>query len=150
MEANAIFTNRALLAAITAWTLAQALKVFTTYWRSRKWDWVQLLRPGGMPSSHAALVCGLGHAVGLYWGFASPLYAIAFVLAMIVVYDAAGVRRQAGRHASIINKMIDDLAAGHPLKSEQLMEVLGHTPLEITGGIILGLAVAQAFYWIWP
>jgi acid phosphatase family membrane protein YuiD len=102
-----------------------------------------LLRAGGMPSSHSALVAAASHATGLFWGFDSPVFALSFVLAMIVIYDATGIRRQAGKHAEIINTMIKDLASGHPLKEEQLREVLGHTPLEAIGGTLLGLITAQ-------
>lgn len=102
-----------------------------------------------MPSSHSALVAAAAHAIGLYWGFGSPFFALAFVLAMIVVYDATGIRRQAGRHARIINQMILDLASGHPLKEEQLREVLGHTPLEALVGTLLGIAVAQIMWIFW-
>jgi len=101
-----------------------------------------------MPSSHSALVAGACHAVGLRSGFDSPLYAISFVLAMIVIYDATGIRRQAGKHAELINAIIEDLATGHPLQQEKLREVLGHTPLEAVGGTILGLLIAQLLWMV--
>jgi acid phosphatase family membrane protein YuiD len=96
-----------------------------------------------MPSSHAALVTAAAHGIGLTIGFGSGMYALAVVLAVIVMYDATGIRRQAGRHAEIINAMIQDLVEGHPLHQEQLMEVLGHSPLQAFVGMLLGLAVAQ-------
>jgi hypothetical protein len=68
---------------------------------------------------------------------------------MIVIYDATGIRRQAGKHARIINQMITDLTSGHPLKQEQLREILGHTPMEALAGTILGIATAQIIWWIW-
>jgi hypothetical protein len=86
----------------------------------------------------------------LYVGFDDPLFAVAFMVAMVVVYDATGIRRQAGLHAALINAMIDDLASGHALKGEQLLEVLGHTPLEALAGVIMGLIVAQGMWLIWP
>ena len=145
-----ILLNRALIAALTAWGIAQVVKVPLEYVQTRRWNWALLFRAGGMPSSHSALVAGLAHAIGLYWGFGSPLFAIAFVLCMIVIYDATGIRRQAGRHARIINQMITDMASGHPLKQEQLREILGHTPMEALAGTILGVATAQVIWWIWP
>jgi acid phosphatase family membrane protein YuiD len=96
-----------------------------------------------MPSSHSALVIAVTHAIGLMQGFGSPLYALAIVLSMIVLYDATGVRRQAGEHARVINAIVSDLVSGHPLKEEQLKELLGHTPGEVIAGATLGLVVAQ-------
>jgi uncharacterized protein len=99
-----------------------------------------------MPSSHAALVTATAHAIGLFVGFETPLFALAVVAAIVVIYDATGIRRQAGLQAALINAMIRDLASGNPLKSEKLREVLGHTPLEALGGVLLGLATAQTVW----
>jgi acid phosphatase family membrane protein YuiD len=116
MSLSGIFTNHPLIAALIAWGIAQIVKVPLEFLQTRKWNWALLLRAGGMPSSHSALAAGLAHAIGLYNGFDTTFYALAFVLAMIVIYDATGIRRQAGMHATIINRMIEDLASGHPLK----------------------------------
>ena len=105
-----------------------------------------LLRAGGMPSSHSALVAAAAHSIGLNLGFSSPLFTVSFVLAIIVIYDATGIRRQAGKHAVIINQMIRELTSGHPLKQEQLREVLGHTPLEAVAGTILGVLSAHILW----
>jgi len=83
-------------------------------------------------------------------GYDSPVFALSFVIAMVVVYDATGIRRQAGLHAEIINAMVQDLVEGHPLRQEQLREVLGHSPLETLVGALLGLGVAQAVVMLWP
>lgn len=144
-----LWENRILFAALTAWSLAQILKVPIEFWRSHKWDWALLFTAGGMPSSHSALVTAAAHAIGLYLGFNSPLYALAVVVTMIVVYDATGIRRQAGRHAEMINAMMYNLMQGHPLQEQQLREVLGHTPLQAFMGILLGLSIAQIFYAVW-
>lgn len=144
-----VFANRILIAALIAWGLAQAIKIPLEYLQTKRWNWALLLRAGGMPSSHSALVTATAHSTGLYLGFASPLFALAVVIAMIVIYDATGIRRQAGKHAEIINTMIQDLVEGHPLREEQLREVLGHTPLEALGGTLLGLLVAQLEWMIW-
>jgi acid phosphatase family membrane protein YuiD len=143
-----IFANQVLLSALIPWSLAQIVKVPLEYFSTKRWNWSLLLRAGGMPSSHSALVAGACHAIGLRAGFSSPMYAISFVLAMIVIYDATGIRRQAGKHAEIINAMIEDLATGHPLQQEKLREVLGHTPLEAVGGTILGLLIAQLLWMV--
>jgi acid phosphatase family membrane protein YuiD len=95
-----------------------------------------------MPSSHSALVTGAGTAIGLQEGFGSPLFALASVIALIVIYDAIGVRRHAGDHARVLNLMIDELLTGHPLAEKELKEVLGHTPREVIAGVVLGVVVA--------
>jgi len=144
-----IFHNYVLIAGLIAWGIAQTIKVPLEYLQTRRWNWALLVQAGGMPSSHSALVVGITHGIGLSVGFDSPLFALAFALCMIVIYDATGIRRQAGKHAEKINAMINDLATGHPLKQEQLGEVLGHTPLEALGGILLGLIVAQLTWMVW-
>jgi acid phosphatase family membrane protein YuiD len=148
MKVAQIFHNLPLGVALIAWLIAQIIKVPLTYFTTGRWNWALLASPGGMPSSHSALVAGAAHMIGLTYGFDSPLFAIACILAIIVIYDATGIRRQAGRHARIINKMILDLSGGHPLKQEQLREVLGHTPLEALAGTLLGISVAQVTWWI--
>ena len=149
MAITSIFHNQALIAGLLAWALAQIIKVPYEFIFTRRLNWSLLLRAGGMPSSHSALVIGITHAVGLFHGFDQPEFAISVMVAMVVVYDATGIRRQAGLHAALINAMIDDLATGHPLKGEQLREVLGHTPLEALAGVVLGLVVAQLTWMLW-
>lgn len=102
-----------------------------------------------MPSSHSALVAATAHSIGLLEGFDTALFALSVAIAVIVIYDATGIRRQAGKHAEIINAMVRDLASGHPLREEQLKEVLGHTPLEAVGGMLLGLLVSQLLWFTW-
>lgn len=140
---QALLSNTVLIAALIAWSIAQVVKLPLHYLLKREWDWSLLMSAGGMPSSHSALVVAVTHAIGLTLGFSSPLYALAVVLAMIVLYDATGVRRQAGEHARVINAIVSDLVAGHPLKEEQLKELIGHTPGEVIAGATLGLVVAQ-------
>lgn len=144
-----LFNNQALIGALIGWTIAQTVKVPLEYLRTKRWNWVLLFRTGGMPSSHTALVAGVAHGIGLRDGFDSTVYAIAATLAIVVIYDATGIRRQAGKHATLINAMIQDLASGHPLKQEMLRDVLGHTPLEALGGLLLGLASAQLTWMLW-
>jgi acid phosphatase family membrane protein YuiD len=146
---NSLFSNHILVPALLAWGLAQTIKVPVDYFNTRRWNWALLFNVGGMPSSHSALVTATTHAIGLHVGFDSPLFALSVVVAVVVIYDATGIRRQAGIHAEIINTMINDLATGHPLKEEQLREVLGHTPIQALAGTLLGLAIAQFFWMIW-
>jgi hypothetical protein len=148
MNPARIILNPILIPALIAWSLAQILKVPLEFFYTKRWNWSLLLQAGGMPSSHSALVSAACLAAGLFMGFDSSEFAISFVLAMVVIYDATGIRRQAGKHAEIINAMIEDLTTGHPLKTEQLREVLGHTPLESLGGTLLGIAVALVTWMI--
>ncbi len=144
-----VLHNYVLVGAMIGWAIAQLLKVPIEYLQTHRWNWALLIQAGGMPSSHSALIVGITHGIGLSVGFGTPLFALAFAIAMIVIYDATGIRRQAGKHAELINAMINDLAAGHPLKEEQLREVLGHTPLEALGGILVGLISAQVTWMLW-
>jgi acid phosphatase family membrane protein YuiD len=144
-----ILSNHILIPALIAWSLAQTIKVPLEYLSTRRWNWALLFSVGGMPSSHSALVASTAHAIGLHLGFDSPLFALALVIAVVVTYDATGIRRQAGFHAEIINTMINDLASGHPLKGEELREILGHTPLQVLAGALLGITIAQVYWMIW-
>ena len=137
-----LFSNKILWAAFSGWVLAQIIKVPLEYVLRRNLDWSLLFSSGGMPSSHSALVTGLSVAVGMQEGFQSPLFASALVLALVVIYDAIGVRRQAGDHARVLNLMIDELLTGHPLAEKELKEMLGHTPREVIGGVALGLVTS--------
>jgi len=149
MKLGALFQNHALISGLIAWALAQVIKLPLDYFRTRRWNWALMLTTGGMPSSHSALMTGTVFAVGLYNGFDDPLFALGVAITMIVTYDAAGVRRQAGIHAQRINVLFDELLHGHPISDKDLREVLGHTPLEVIGGILLGLIVATVQWLIW-
>jgi hypothetical protein len=138
-----LLSNTVLVACLIAWSIAQLIKVPLNVLLKHEWDWSLLMSAGGMPSSHSALAVAVTYAIGLTQGFGSPLFALALVLAMIVLYDATGVRRQAGEHARVLNAILSDLVAGHPLKEEQLKELLGHTPGEVIAGATLGLVVAH-------
>ena len=149
MKLGALFANQELIAGLAAWLLAQIIKLPLDYLWTRKWNWALLITTGGMPSSHSSLVTGTVFAIGLYNGFDSPLFALGVAITMIVTYDAAGVRRQAGIHAQRINVLFDELLRGHIFSEKDLREVLGHTPLEVAGGILLGIIVATAQWLTW-
>lgn len=149
MNLAALFQNKALIAGLIAWMLAQVIKIPLDYFRTRRWNWALLLTTGGMPSSHSALMTATTLAIGLYYGFDHPIFALGVAITMIVTYDAAGVRQQAGIHAQRINIIVEELLKGHPINEMDLREVLGHTPLEVTGGILLGLVVAISQWLIW-
>lgn len=148
MNVAAILQNHALITGLIAWLLAQILKPPLEYLRRGKWNWGYLFSAGGMPSSHSALMVGTTLGIALHDGFDSGLFALAVAITMIVVYDAAGVRREAGRHAEAINILIEELLSGHPISDKELREVLGHTPMEVVGGVLLGL-VAAILYWMY-
>jgi len=134
--------NPVLLSALIAWLLAQIIKVLGEYIIQRRWNWVLLFRAGGMPSSHSAMVSAAALSVGLYVGFDQPVFAISSILAIIVIYDATGIRRETGRQAVLINTMIKDLAKGKLAQVDRLKEVLGHTPGEAVLGTFLGIVIA--------
>jgi acid phosphatase family membrane protein YuiD len=140
---------RILISGVTAWFIAQFLKVPFEYLLNRRWLLTLWLSPGGMPSSHSALVTGTMVAIGLFHGFDTPEFALSVALSMVVIYDAAGVRRQAGLHAQALNLVISELLSGHPVSDERLREVLGHTPREVLGGVTLGVMVPLLVWLFW-
>lgn len=150
MELGALFQNRVLITMMTAWLLAQVIKIPLDYLYTRRWNWALLLSVGGMPSSHSSLLTSATVAIGLYHGFDNPLFALGVAITMVVTYDAAGVRRQAGIHAQRINMLVDEVLRGHMFDQSELREVLGHTPLEVTGGVLFGIVVATVMWLVWP
>jgi len=150
MNLGALFQNRVLITMMTAWLLAQVIKIPLDYLYTRRWNWALLLSVGGMPSSHSSLLTSATVAIGLYHGFDTPLFALGVAITMVVTYDAAGVRRQAGVHAQRINMLFNEFLRGHMIDQKDLREVLGHTPLEVTGGVLFGIFVAMAVWLIWP
>lgn len=144
-----LLINKVLIGALLAWGLAQLLKVPIGYIVTHRIDLRLMAEPGGMPSSHSALVTTASLTIGLYEGFETALFALSVVVAMVVIYDAIGIRRQAGKHAELINILIRDLAAGHPFREAQLQEVLGHTPTQAFFGVVLGLLVAGLEFFFW-
>ncbi|KAI3720394.1 hypothetical protein L6452_21310 [Arctium lappa] len=138
-----VYMNYALISALVAFALAQSIKVFTTWYREHRWDLKQLIGSGGMPSSHSATVTALAVAVGLQDGLGSSTFATALILACIVMYDATGVRLHAGRQAEVLNQIVYELPAEHPLaESRPLRELLGHTPPQVIAGGMLGMMTA--------
>ncbi len=148
-----IFHNPVFIACIIASLMAQILKLPLEYLRTHQWDWSLLFGTGGMPSSHSAVVTAAAAGVGHYVGFDTPLFGLAFAVATVVVYDATNIRRQAGFHAQQINRIITEIFAGKvkPVEEfDELREVLGHSPAEALGGIVLGIVVSLISWQIWP
>lgn len=143
-----LLQNHVLLTGLAAWFLAQVLKIPLDWIRERHWNWALFFAAGGMPSSHSALVTSTAMAVGLHTGFDTPLFAVTVAFTMVVVYDATGVRRQAGKQAQKINILVEELLKGHQINEKHLLEAIGHTPLEALGGVVLGILVAVGM-WLW-
>jgi hypothetical protein len=136
-----IFNNVVLWQALAAWFTAQVCKVVLILITKKKLDFKRFVGSGGMPSSHSALVMGLTTSVGQHYGWSAPMTAITLVMALIVMYDAAGVRRSAGKQAEILNIIIQEILEDHQLKEERLKELIGHSPKEVFIGGLLGIAV---------
>ncbi|MDQ6772953.1 MAG: divergent PAP2 family protein [Candidatus Dormibacteraeota bacterium] len=130
-----------LLPPLVAWGIAQMLKLIITSVAHRRLDFRVLAETGGMPSSHAAIVMGLTAAVGRIEGVDSVAFAIALVLSLVVMYDAQGVRRAAGLQAMVLNRLVEDLVSQRGLREDRLRELLGHTPVQVLVGALLGIVV---------
>lgn len=141
--------NPVLFIGLVAWGFAQFIKVPIYYILYHRANWDLWFSSGGMPSSHSALMTAVMLSIGLFDGFNTSLFALAVALTMIVLYDAAGVRREAGRHAEALNVLISELFSGHPISEKQLKEVIGHTPAQVVVGGLMGLITAMVFYWAW-
>ena len=138
-----LFENRVLGTALLAWLIAQMTKVIITSVVKGKIDLSRMIGSGGMPSSHAAFVVSLASGVGFRVGFDSALFALAAVFAMVVMYDAAGVRRETGIQARLLNRIVMDLIEqGRFPQHKELKELLGHTPVEVLAGALVGAFVA--------
>jgi acid phosphatase family membrane protein YuiD len=136
---SGVSSNLTLLLPISAMVLVQVFK-FVREWWSKKTPSVHVLfSTGGMPSSHSALVTSLATATGIQYGFESPYFAISCVLALIVMYDARGVRQQSGQHARVLNEIVRELMSGHTISERELKELLGHTTIEVFVGALFGI-----------
>jgi acid phosphatase family membrane protein YuiD len=142
-EIAQIFSNQVLLVAVFASLTAQGLKVIIELIRHGQVNLRFLFTTGGMPSAHSALVSALATQVGMKMGWSSPDFAIAALFAVIVMYDAAGVRQAVGKQAEILNQIIAEFfEEGHHLNGERLKELIGHTRFQVVVGLILGIAIA--------
>lgn len=132
--------NRALICACASWLAAQVIKVIITLIVERKLDLKRLVGMGGMPSSHTSFVFSLCLMVGITDGFNTAQFAVSFALAAVVIYDAMGVRAETGKQGVVLNQILKEvLIEGKPITEDKLKELVGHTPLEVVGGIILAI-----------
>lgn len=151
---NSIPYNYVMTVAVVSWCAAQIIKTIIHFIQTKSFNPERLFGAGGMPSSHSALVCSATIALCKKCGFASSEFAIMFILAMVVMYDAMGVRRSAGLHAKEINRInrifaikeikpLDEANSKKSAKKKELKEYLGHTPFEVLGGALLGILIAM-------
>lgn len=137
-----ILNESILFTALIGWFVAQVLKVIFVLISSKKVDFTRFVGSGGMPSSHSAFVVSLATAIGIKEGFGSSIFALAVVFALVVMYDAAGVRRAAGQMARKLNKLVEKWETEDDKNREKrLKELLGHTPIEVFAGAVLGIVI---------
>ena len=140
-----LFTNKYLIVPILTWFFIQTFKVIWDLITTKKFNFKRILGAGGMPSSHTAVVMSLSTLIGKEFGFDSPIYALSMVFAFVVMYDAAGVRRAAGKQATLLNKIVETPGLSDLEVQERLVEVLGHTPTQVIVGAIIGIIVGAIF-----
>ena len=130
-------------ATLVGWFLAQLIKMISCFIRSGKLDFSYLVSTGGMPSAHSSMACSLATSIGIHEGFSSVSFTIVAAFASVVMFDAQSVRKAAGEQAKILNQILDELLHEHHLSEKKLKELLGHTRLEVLGGLLTGIAAAH-------
>ena len=128
--------------------LVQGYKGFVVFFRTGHWNLRRFVETGGMPSSHAASVAALSTEVAFHQGIRSILFGVTLYFSLVVMYDAAGLRRAAGRHAMVLNRLIDQQPEHPEREAQKLMELLGHTPLEVAVGAIIGVSTSMLWHWV--
>ncbi|MGE5139761.1 MAG: divergent PAP2 family protein [Rudaea sp.] len=141
-----LFYNRVFQATFLCWFAAQILKFLLELGFRRRVNFRLLTTAGGMPSSHSAAVSALSMAIAIADGVQSSVFVLSVVFAAVTMYDAAGVRRAASIQARLLNQIVDELFQGHPISETHLRELLGHTPIEVAAGLVLG--VVGAWWWM--
>lgn len=136
-----IFSNKYIIVPLLLWVAVQTFKVIWDLITTKKFNFKRILGAGGMPSSHSAVVTSLAMLIGKSEGFSSPIFAMAVIFACVVMYDAAGVRRAAGKQAQLLNKIVNTPGLSGVQVQEKLVEVLGHTPIQVFVGALLGIIV---------
>lgn len=136
--------NQVLVSSVVGWTVAQVLKTIIDFALNRSFNAERLVGSGGMPSSHSATVCSLTMSAGMCYGVGSFEFAVCFVVSMVVMYDAIGVRRETGKQAKLLNRIMleNPLKLSGEVLQEKLKEYVGHTPLQVLAGAILGVVIA--------
>jgi acid phosphatase family membrane protein YuiD len=137
-----ILQNKVFIVTLSAWIIAQAIKLIIAVIRQKRFDFRWLVGTGGMPSSHTAGATCLATILGLEYGFDSVYFALAASFAIVVMFDAQGVRRSTGRQARILNKIMEDIYWQGRISEGRLRELVGHTPVEVLVGALLGIVIA--------
>lgn len=137
-----IFRNEIIIIAFITWVLNQSLKLIVFYATEKKWDIRRFVGAGGMPSTHSALSVCVATTIGIKEGWESPLFALAIVVAFIIMADAAGVRRETGEQAKVLNKIILEFFKEIRIKDKRFKELVGHTPFEVIVGAFIGIIMA--------
>lgn len=140
-------SHLATLTVFSAWFIAQTAKVLTYVVTHKKFSFKWFVGTGGMPSSHAAAVSSMATVMAIHYGTGSPLFVLSLLFAIVVMTDAQGVRRASGKQAEILNKILDDIYWKKKIQEDRLKELLGHTPVQVLVGIVLGIVVTLVFYW---
>ena len=144
-----LFSNRMLMSAFFAWLAAQIIKIIIDAVKEKRFSVGLLFSSGGMPSSHSSAVCALTTTVGFFEGVGSAFFAICVIFSVIVMYDAAGVRRAAGEQEKIINRIVNDFFEGKiDTASKDLKELIGHKPIEVFMGALLGICIGLIFVFV--
>jgi len=148
VEIYDLVTNKAVVAPLVAWYIAQSLKVIIELVRNHKLDLGRLVSSGGMPSAHSAMVTALATVLGMTCGLGSAEFAISIIFAGVVLYDSAGVRQAVGQQAAVLNRIVRELKERRPMAEleHDLRELIGHTPFEVGGGVVIG--VGFAIFWV--
>ena len=147
--ARGLLHNFTFVAVVISWFLAQSLKVCLYWFSEKKLNLWHFFEAGGMPSAHSASVTALTLGIALTQGWNSPLFTVSLVFALIVMYDATGVRRAAGKQAEMLNKIVDDIYANGKVRLEKLKEILGHDPIEVFAGATLALVITLLTYYVY-
>ena len=142
---NFLQQYRFLVVPILVWIAIQSFKVMYDLAVTKKFNFKRIMGAGGMPSSHSAVVATLTTLVGKEYGLGSAIFAVSFVFSLIVMYDAAGVRRAAGKQATLLNKLVENYPNSNVIVTEKLVEVLGHTPFQVLVGAVIGILVGALY-----
>jgi len=141
LEVSEFFKTPIFWSAFLAYVFASLLKMLGNLRKTGKVDFQYLTTLGGMPSAHSAMVCGLATSVGLQEGFGSAIFAVSFAFAVVVMFDASTVRRATGLQARLLNQIVDEVFKNHHLSAQKLIEILGHTRLEVFAGMTVGVSI---------
>lgn len=137
-----VFQNKVFLATLAAWVIAQTIKIVINSAKEKRFNFRWLVSTGGMPSAHSAGVLSLATAVGIQEGFNSTIFIATLIFAVVIAFDAQGVRRATGQQAEILNKILDDIYWRRKIQEDRLKELIGHTPFEVFVGSIIGIIIA--------